>query len=503
MEKLMTLQKYVRQLRPIQESFIPVEDKIQKIKLSEAAFADLFKRNNHALFLKKIKSGELVGSDGTKFAKLSSSDELVMLWPKIKDEDSELKPKVQKLIQQRFGAMGKIPKAENGFSPPSSGKPSGEDWEALIVCATRKTSNDSSWNSGSEWQRIERFWTDYEVPAMKLGAEFANVYGTDMEQWGSKGDMTTAPRWKGKNKTPKTDIMSGRKHKISLKKSGGSQLMSAGKDETISTFEAAMETFSKSNNKKIFQVIDEIENKMGKMTEKGTITDLEKRIASGKKLSDKDTKSAAELSVLNTNTDELNASLNNIFQSLDFKSHFCFEAATGNVKFEPTPDAAANVIVTFKDSGKIENTLKLNSPDSAGKTIAKGNSFFVSFKTGGGASKPFLALRSRKLAKKDILEEKSFKDIIFEELEAEGVVLTEQHMQLDEFSLFQKIKGRASVVAKNVASKIQKVYNSIIKRLKEAFNFIKSLGSRMLSALLKFLGFVPQVKVSGGGAFPL
>ena len=142
MEKLMTLQKYVRQLRPIQESFVPVENKIQKIKLSEAAFADLFKRNNHALFLKKIKDGELIGSDGTKFAKLSSSDELVKIWPKIKDESSELKPKVQKLIQQRFGSMGKIPKAENGFSPPSSGKPSGEDWEALIVCATRKTNND-------------------------------------------------------------------------------------------------------------------------------------------------------------------------------------------------------------------------------------------------------------------------------------------------------------------------------------------------------------------------
>jgi hypothetical protein len=54
MEKLMTLRKYVRQLRPVQESFIPVEVKIQKLKLSEAAFADLFKRNNHALFLKKI-----------------------------------------------------------------------------------------------------------------------------------------------------------------------------------------------------------------------------------------------------------------------------------------------------------------------------------------------------------------------------------------------------------------------------------------------------------------
>lgn len=500
MERLM--RKYVKQLNSAQENYIPPIDKIQKFKLSEASFADLFKRNNHALFLKKIKDGELIGSDGTKFPALSSSDELVKLWPKLKDENSELKPKALSLIKTRFGAMGKIPKAENGFSPPSSGKPSGEDWEALIVCATKKVNNDSSWNSGSEWQRIEKFWTDYEVPAMKLGVEFAKTYGSNMEQWGSKGDMTTASRWRGKNKTPKTDIMAN-KNKISLKKSGGSQLMSAGQDEAVSTFEAAMETFSQTNRRQVLQMIDDIQNKMGSMSEKGTIGDLEKKIASGKKLSDRETKSAAELSTLNVNTQELNKSLNDVFQSLDFKSHFCFEAATGNIKFEPTPDAAANVIVTFKDSGSIENTLKLDSPSNAGKTIAKGNSFYVSFKTGGGGSRPYLALRSKKLAKKDILEEKSFKNIVFEELEAEGVVLTEEIMQLDEFSLFRKIKGKASALAKNAASKIQKVYNAIMQRLKEAFNFIKTLGKNMLSALLKFLGFQPQVKVSGGGAFPL
>ena len=90
-----------------------------------------------------------------------------------------------------------------------------------------------------------------------------------------------------------------------------------------------------------------------------------------------------------------------------------------------------------------------------------------------------------------------------EELEAEGIVLTEEICQLDEFSLFKKLKGKASVLARNVASKIQNVYNAIVKRLKEAFDFIKTLGKNMLSALLKFLGFQPQVKVSGGGAFPL
>ena len=53
--------------------------------------------------------------------------------------------------------------------------------------------------------------------------------------------------------------------------------MSAGQDEAISTFEAAMETYSQTNRKQVFQMIDDIQNKMGQMSEKGTIGDLEKK----------------------------------------------------------------------------------------------------------------------------------------------------------------------------------------------------------------------------------
>ena len=502
MERLMGITDYGKKLRPREHISVNYIDKVRNVVLSEASFADLFKRDNHTQFLKKIQAGELIGADGSKFPKLSSSDELVKLWPKLEDEDSEFAPQAKKLIQQRFGSMGKIPKAENGFSPPSSGKPSGEDWEALIVCATKKYVNDTSWNTGPEWDRIGKFWSDYEIPAMKLGKDFSDKFGTNLEQWGSKGNLTTNPEWEGKNKTPKTVIKSS-KNKISLKKAGGSQLMSAGPAEAVSTFRAAMETYTDANRGQIESIMKDIEEKMGSMSEKGTIGDLEKKIASGKKLSDKDTKSAAELSVLNVNTEELNKALGSVFKSIEFKSHFCFEAATGNIKFKPTPDAAANVIVTFKDSGSISDTLKLNNPSSAGKVLAKGNGFYVSFKTGGGGSKPYLALRSKKLAKKDIVEQITFRDILFEELEAEGVFLTEEHMQLDEFALFNKLKGKARSVAKNVSSKILRVVNAITKRLKEAFNYIKSLGSKMLNGLLKFIGFQPIVKVSGGGRFPL
>ena len=50
-----------------------------------------------------------------------------------------------------------------------------------------------------------------------------------------------------------------------------------------------------------------------------------------------------------------------LFLTSDFLKHFCFEAMSGYIKFKPTPDAAANVIVTFKDSGSISDTLRLNT----------------------------------------------------------------------------------------------------------------------------------------------
>ena len=48
----MGLRKYVRQVRPIQENKVDHVRKVQGVVLSEASFADLFKRDNHAQFLK-------------------------------------------------------------------------------------------------------------------------------------------------------------------------------------------------------------------------------------------------------------------------------------------------------------------------------------------------------------------------------------------------------------------------------------------------------------------
>ena len=311
---------------------------------------------------------------------------------------------------------------------------------------------------------------------------------------------------KATDKTPKTDIL-GKSKKISLKKASGSQLMSAGQAEAISTFEAAMSMYStdSSGKKKIESVIKTIQDDMGRMSTKGTIGSLETLRDSGNKLSREDESKIKEMEGLQLNAKQITSKMDNLFSDELFKSYFCWEAATGEVKFKPSPDAIANVVVKFQETGSIKDFLILDSPKNAGKTLAKGNNFFVSFKTGAANSRPYLALRSKnvKSIKKDMNEQVTLKQILTEELEKEGM-LNEDFQQLDEFAMWNKIKSKIKSVSSKVMNSVKRIYDAVMKRINEAFNYIKTLGEKMISGLMNFLGIsISRVKVSSGGKFPL
>ena len=51
---------------------------------------------------------------------------------------------------------------------------------------------------------------------------------------------------------------------------------------------------------------------------------------------------------------------------------------------------------------------------------------------------------------------------------------------------------------------INGIYTAIMKRVTQAFNYIKSLGKKLIEGLMNFLGVeVTDVKVSGSGDFAL
>ena len=467
---------------------------------------DLWKRDNLERFISKAISGELVDKSNNKIPSISTSNELIKSI-KTMDNPPEGDELVQfkKMFQQHIGAFSKVPKAENGFSPASKNKPSGAQWEALIAIAVNKISG-KTWNSGPEWDDVGKFWGEYEKPSMKLGQEFmTKLKVKELSQLGGS-TASTNPEWKGTDKTPKTDIIGSGK-KISLKKATGGQLMSAGQAEAISTFEAAMGmyTLDSKGKKKVTDVIDSIESDMGRMTTRGTIGSVEDLRDSGKTLTKDEQDKIAEMEGLQLNAKDLTNKLNSLFTDSVFKSYFCWEAATGTVKFKPSPDAIANVIVKFNETGTIKDYLLLDSPQTAGKTLAKGNDFFVSFKTGAANSRPYLALRSKNLKPKEITEGVTFKQIIKEELQKENFTLDESVFeQLDEFAVWNKIKAKTKKFSSGVMNAVKRVYLSIMKRIKDAFNLIKSLGTKMINGLLNFLGIsVSNVRVVGGGKFPL
>ena len=132
-------------------------------------------------------------------------------------------------------------------------------------------------------------------------------------------------------------------------------------------------------------------------------------------------------------------------------------------------------------------------------------SVFVSFKTGAANSKPYLALRSKNVSqiKKNIKEQVTLKQIIIEELQKEGM-LNEDFQQLDEFAMWNKIKAKTKNLTSKVVHRVKRIYDSVMKRISEAFNYIKTLGKKMIQGLMNFLGVsVSRIKVSSGGRFPL
>jgi hypothetical protein len=392
-------------------------------------------------------------------------------------------------------------------NPVGAKGPSGEDWEALIVVGMN-ANQGRKWDTGAEWERVKKYWGSYEEPSRKLATEFQKKLGvTQLSQTGSSRASLTSDwsKWGATNKTPKTDLFAGNL-KISLKKTGGSQLMSGFKEETIATFYAAMKTYSADSktNQNIQKVMKTIEDKMIKLTQKDTITSINKlKKKDASLLTPEELAKIEEVNQGQLNAKEINAQLDKLFDDQAFKAHLCFEAATGNTKFGKDSDASSNIMVTFTEDGKIDHTLRLDDPMKAGMVLAKTNKIYVSFKSSAG-SPPYLSLRTNKTDDpkkwiKTLKLTETFEDIVREE--SKNVqFLDEDLQQLDEFAILRKLRG----VAGELVDKAKEVIGRIIQRVQNAFTYILSLGDKALNAFVRFFGLeVSKVSYTQSKVYPL
>jgi hypothetical protein len=473
---------------------------------SKMSKGDLFKRQNRSGFLQKAEDGVLLDKDGNEL-KIKDKD----LWSELSSElqsagdEKDLTLWTPKNFKQVFGTtLGNVLKGGNGFSPINQANPTGEDWEAGIAVGLQKLGKGIDYNS-PEWLRFDKYWTDWEESAMKTAIDFKNKLGiSELKQTGSMKVGGLTKEWKGTNTTPKTDLMdkSG-KIRVSLKKSGGSQLMSAGKAEAISTVEAAMRQYgnSSSGQKEAQKLVKELEEKMIKLSHKGAVGDLE-QLKGKDKLSREEEDKLAELDIGHNYAQELNQRLEKTFNGNDeLKKLFCYEAATGHAKFGRDTWPTATMIATFYEGGGLSHVQNLRDPLKHGGALASGNDFYVSFKSSGKSS-PYLSLRSKKAKKK--LKVESLSDIIHNECGNSNLFLTEEVENLTESQLINKLMKMSKEFSSKVANAAKKILNEITKRIQNAFNWIKKQGAKIWNAILYFFGFqISDVRVKGGGVYPL
>ena len=429
--------------------------------------------------------------------------------------------------------------------------PTGGEWEGMIsigynmkrlgeIAPTQTTANKGEYGiSSKEFKQMKKdFWGKWGESAIQVGNAFYDTLDKSaMTQYGA-GSGTLSSDWKnwgGKNATPKTDMYLGSGEagqRISLKKKGGSQLMSAAKNETIATFNAAMQLMGDNKNKEVGVLIEDIKEKFQTIDLGGTLKDLKdkKGFANPKNMSQKthDDVMNKVASQENVNTEignQINELLNNN-QSL--KEYFVFEAASGYTKFGNTK-ATADFVIEFDPTKEGKSTIAQYREfgDMSGKIVvskdivnlANKTDFYCSFKT--GAKSPYTSLRTKE-RKEDERKSKSneqydiptLRNLIIDHIESNELTKTflpENFEQLDEFALLNRaiqgikrgatrLKSTAKDMYMNLTVRVTEFLKGLYKKVFAVLDKIKKLAGKALHALMRFFGFEIDNATSKGPA---
>lgn len=362
------------------------------------------------------KDSFLRSKDGTKIVDVKKGQPLSIL--------------SDKLINVGNATLGYVSVgSEKGYLPltaiskPITSKVSGAQWESIIVVAYNRLvygiSKDEAIKKGevSNWQ--PKFDAALEIAYEIVENAFGSPSGT-MKHFGA-GSVDLTKEWDdyfikmtGKKathttKTPKTDMYIGSEH-ISLKKAGGSQLMSGGKSETLATLAFAYDQMPSSIKTKEFEkgwkkLSKRIEKEFVsfKLPAKTSITTLKRDIKNGKTggIIDK-------VKSVISNASEMTESINNILENPIAKMEVVQEAMTGRNKFAD-PLGAATHMMKFDEKG---NGSYISIDKSLVKKYASNTSFSVSFKSSRSGS--WIALKgiySESTDLETIIEESCIKEL--------------------------------------------------------------------------------------------
>ena len=270
--------------------------------------------------------------------------------------------------------------------------------------------------------------------AQVLGAEQIDVSELWSQYWpGGKVPSST--------KTPKTDIMIGRK-KISLKTGGAAQLMSGGKNESVATFYAAVDQLG----------IDPDDGGIYKKIEKAILNLAPASVAAGALKSEIAKGKDEAVNRADAAHKILMSDLNKLFSSNPkFAFEFCYEAMSGDVKFGKNLGACTHFLTCGFD-GENAHLVPVTNASYVNKVVKK-TKVSVRFKTTsekvGGAKTG----RYKYWSAVGLVTNK-----LDEEIQAAGDLLTEGILS----NIISKVKAFAVNLWKKVGSYIRKSWENLL-----------------------------------------
>ena len=392
--------------------------------------------------------------------------------------------------------------------------PTGAEYESIITVGYNQGNPPYSSKKAKDpgaYQTVTKFFPKHNQEAQQLGKTFRGVTRGIMHQHGASKDSTSSlwKKYSGKGKdTPKTDMYTS-KHNISLKKKGGSQLMSAAKKESIATIIGALEMAGE-NRPAIQKITNDIDNNFTRFLIDGSKTSFKNKEGEFAKMKPREYKAKSdELLDIDKMHKKLSNKINDALQKDNtIKENICYIATTGYKKFPEGSRGIANKLIEFDPkTGAITHNIDPGSPNnisSSMKSMADATSFYCAFKT--SKKNPYSTLRT-KTAKFESTQ--TLNGLIIETLMKDlnvntQTLLNEGYAFLTEAGIISSLISKGISTLKKIGRSVKDWFSNIISKIaegaKKVFQKIVSLGKRAFVALFNFLGVIlisGSVRISG------
>lgn len=357
----------------------------------------------------------------------------------------------------------------------SGGEIKGDEWEVVICVCYNMRSKKVSLEEAKKLAGVDKAYKSKMDGALEVGFQlvdtaFRNPTGV-MEHFGS-GNSKLNKEWDqyfikhtgspapAPTRTPKTDMYIG-DQRISLKKAGGSQLMSGGTAEALATLAFVYEELPQSVKTAEFEktwrkLESDIETKFTKVKlgRNQNVTDIKRDIRAG--ISNELTQAIGEAI---ENHQGMQTAVRSIFENKQAVKMVVKESMTGQNKFSDKKAIASHIMVFDPDIGKASYKA---IDDKLLSVYANEVSFQINFKTGGGGSSPYSNMRIGVGKGADMLEE-----FVTEALEDE---------HLDRDVLHEGLIGKLGQGMKRIfKSVVKKLWMKIKKAISKSFTLLSRL----------------------------